>query len=64
MFGGGGLVEFRAALLASKGFAVFALSYFGYDDLPNSVSDLDVDYFLVSLYILKLICIVAILLML
>ncbi|XP_046326932.2 acyl-coenzyme A thioesterase 1-like isoform X3 [Haliotis rufescens] len=47
MFGStGGLVEFRAALLASRGFAAFALGYFGYDDLPKSLADLDMDYFL------------------
>ncbi|XP_046568714.1 acyl-coenzyme A amino acid N-acyltransferase 2-like isoform X2 [Haliotis rubra] len=47
MFGStGGLVEFRAALLASQGFASFALGYFGYDDLPKTLADLDLDYFL------------------
>ncbi|KAL5008828.1 hypothetical protein ScPMuIL_014409 [Solemya velum] len=30
----GGLVEFRAALLASRGFVVLALAYVGYKDLP------------------------------
>ena len=34
--GTGGLVEFKAALLASHGFAALALAYFGYDDLPPS----------------------------
>ena len=36
MFGGsGGLIEFRAALLASRGFAALALAYFNYKDLPD-----------------------------
>ncbi|XP_046559280.1 acyl-coenzyme A thioesterase 2, mitochondrial-like [Haliotis rubra] len=42
----GGLAEFRAALLASRGFASFALAYFRYDDLPTSIADIDFDYFL------------------
>ncbi|XP_048252121.1 acyl-coenzyme A thioesterase 2, mitochondrial-like [Haliotis rufescens] len=47
MFGcTGGLVEFRAALLASRGFASFALAYFKYDDLPFSLAGVDFDYFL------------------
>ncbi|XP_071093405.1 acyl-coenzyme A thioesterase 2, mitochondrial-like [Haliotis cracherodii] len=47
MFGStGGLVEFRAALLASRGFASFALAYFNYDDLPSSLADFDFDYLL------------------
>ncbi|XP_046562018.1 bile acid-CoA:amino acid N-acyltransferase-like [Haliotis rubra] len=47
MFGSaGGLTEFRAALLASKGFACFALAYLRYDDLPSSMADIDFDYFL------------------
>ena len=32
--GVGGLVEFKASLLASNGFAALALAYFAYDDLP------------------------------
>ena len=32
----GGLVEFKASLLASHGFAALALAYVGYDDLPSS----------------------------
>ncbi|XP_067680470.1 bile acid-CoA:amino acid N-acyltransferase-like isoform X3 [Haliotis asinina] len=47
MFGStGGLVETRAALLASHGFAALALGYMGYDDLPKDLNDLDLDYFL------------------
>ena len=36
--GTGGLVEFKASLLASHGFAALAVAYYGYDDLPSSVS--------------------------
>ncbi|KAM5152462.1 acyl-coenzyme A amino acid N-acyltransferase 1-like [Mantella aurantiaca] len=43
--GGGGLAEYRASLLASRGFVVFALAYFGYEDLPRSFEKLDLEYF-------------------
>ncbi|XP_066285303.1 acyl-coenzyme A amino acid N-acyltransferase 1-like [Branchiostoma lanceolatum] len=46
MFGStGGLAEYRAALLASRGFAVLALAFFAYDDLPEDMADIDLDYF-------------------
>ncbi|NXC36507.1 ACNT2 acyltransferase, partial [Campylorhamphus procurvoides] len=46
LFGGaGGLIEFRAGLLASRGFAVLALAYFAYDDLPKVLAKLDLEYF-------------------
>ena len=46
MFGStGGIVEFRAALLASRGFAVLALPFFLYEDLPKSTWDIDFEYF-------------------
>ncbi|XP_066488169.1 acyl-coenzyme A amino acid N-acyltransferase 2-like [Tiliqua scincoides] len=46
MFGGsGGLIEFRAGLLASKGFAVLALAFFAYDDLPQFLTEIDLEYF-------------------
>lgn len=46
MFGGiGGLVEFRSGLLASRGFASLALPYFGYDDLPRVLNEVDLEYF-------------------
>uniref|UniRef100_A0A0K8RXN1 Bile acid-CoA:amino acid N-acyltransferase-like n=1 Tax=Crotalus horridus TaxID=35024 RepID=A0A0K8RXN1_CROHD len=46
LFGGaGGLIEFRAGLLASKGFAVLALAYFAYDDLPQTLEVVDLEYF-------------------
>ncbi|XP_052041402.1 acyl-coenzyme A thioesterase 5 [Apodemus sylvaticus] len=46
LFGiGGGLLEYRASLLAGKGFAVMALAYFKYDDLPKDVDILHLEYF-------------------
>ncbi|XP_031967731.1 acyl-coenzyme A amino acid N-acyltransferase 2-like isoform X1 [Corvus moneduloides] len=46
LFGGaGGLIEFRAGLLASRGFAVLALAFFAYDDLPRVLAQLDLEYF-------------------
>ncbi|GAB5573009.1 acyl-coenzyme A thioesterase 6-like [Prionailurus iriomotensis] len=45
MFGDGGLNESRASLLACRGFATLALPYFGYEDLPPIMKDLNLDYF-------------------
>lgn len=46
LFGGiGGLVEFRASLLAAHGFAVLALAYFAYEDLPKLLKEVDLEYF-------------------
>ncbi|XP_076996453.1 acyl-coenzyme A amino acid N-acyltransferase 2-like isoform X2 [Tamandua tetradactyla] len=46
LFGGiGGLVEFRASLLAARGFAVLALAYFAYEDLPGQLLEVDLEYF-------------------
>ncbi|XP_048208409.1 acyl-coenzyme A amino acid N-acyltransferase 2-like [Perognathus longimembris pacificus] len=46
LFGGlGGLVEFRASLLAVRGFAVLALAYFAYEDLPDKLLEVDLEYF-------------------
>ncbi|EDO34825.1 predicted protein [Nematostella vectensis] len=46
MFGtAGGLIEFKAALLASHGFLAFALAYFDYDDLPKVVTEIKLEYF-------------------
>uniref|UniRef100_A0A914XUK4 Uncharacterized protein n=1 Tax=Plectus sambesii TaxID=2011161 RepID=A0A914XUK4_9BILA len=42
---GGGLMEHRGALLASKGFAVLSLAYFAYKDLPNTMDQIDLNYF-------------------
>ncbi|XP_047720150.1 bile acid-CoA:amino acid N-acyltransferase-like isoform X2 [Prionailurus viverrinus] len=45
MFGDGGLNESRASLLACRGFATLALPFFGYEDLPPIMKDLNLDYF-------------------
>ncbi|PKK16905.1 acyl-coenzyme A amino acid N-acyltransferase 1 [Columba livia] len=46
LFGGaGGLIEFRAGLLATRGFAVLALAFFAYKDLPHTLAQLDMEYF-------------------
>ena len=47
MFGGhGGLLEYRAALLASHGFVVLALAFYAYKDLPDSLWNLEFEYFI------------------
>ena len=46
----GGILEFRSALLASRGFASLSLPYFRYEDLPDTMFDIDFDYFMVSMY--------------
>ena len=47
MFGiQGGLIEARAAILASHGFVTFALAYFGYKDLPKTPINIDLEYFI------------------
>uniref|UniRef100_A0A2K5HY27 BAAT/Acyl-CoA thioester hydrolase C-terminal domain-containing protein n=1 Tax=Colobus angolensis palliatus TaxID=336983 RepID=A0A2K5HY27_COLAP len=46
MFGtGGGLLEYRASLLAGKGFAVMALAFYNYEDLPKTMDILHLEYF-------------------
>ncbi|XP_076407156.1 acyl-coenzyme A thioesterase 2, mitochondrial-like isoform X2 [Peromyscus maniculatus bairdii] len=46
LFGvGGGLLEYRASLLAGKGFAVMALAYYNYDDLPKGMETMRIEYF-------------------
>ncbi|MED6269382.1 hypothetical protein CHARACLAT_032526 [Characodon lateralis] len=32
---GGGLIEYRSSLLASRGYVSFSLAYFGHKDLPS-----------------------------
>ncbi|XP_074649996.1 bile acid-CoA:amino acid N-acyltransferase-like [Tubulanus polymorphus] len=41
----GGIMEHRAALLASHGFATLALAYFAYEDLPKNLHEIHMDYF-------------------
>lgn len=46
LFGsGGGLCEYRASLLAGHGFAVLALAYFRFEDLPEYLNELHLEYF-------------------
>ncbi|XP_038077227.1 bile acid-CoA:amino acid N-acyltransferase-like [Patiria miniata] len=46
MFGtAGGLMEFRAALLASRGYASYALPIFAYEDLSETMLNVDFEYF-------------------
>uniref|UniRef100_A0A663MRL3 Acyl-CoA thioesterase 1 n=2 Tax=Athene cunicularia TaxID=194338 RepID=A0A663MRL3_ATHCN len=42
---GGGLPEYRACLLANHGFAVLALAFYSYDDLPKDMNELHLEYF-------------------
>jgi pimeloyl-ACP methyl ester carboxylesterase len=52
---GGGLggVTSAAALLASHGFAVLALAYFRYDDLPADLAEIPLEYFFEAIEWLK-----------
>ena len=47
---GGGLNEYRSALLASKGIASLSLAYFGHKDIPGPLNKINVgdDYFRVK----------------
>ncbi|XP_012596925.2 acyl-coenzyme A thioesterase 6 isoform X1 [Microcebus murinus] len=46
LFGsGGGLCEYRASLLAGHGFAVLALAYFRFEDLPEYLNETHLEYF-------------------
>ncbi|PIO12521.1 hypothetical protein AB205_0060840, partial [Aquarana catesbeiana] len=42
---GGGLLEYKASLLASRGFATMALAYYNYEDLPKQMKDFRLEYF-------------------
>lgn len=42
---GGGLVEYRASLLASRGFATLALAYMSFEDIPAMPEILELSYF-------------------
>jgi dienelactone hydrolase len=41
----GGLLEGRAAILASHGYAAFALAYFGAESLPSNLTEIPLEYF-------------------
>lgn len=41
----GGLIEFKASLLASRGFAALALAYFAFEDLPIVPTEMELEYF-------------------
>ncbi len=49
----GGLGENKAQLLASHGFAVLALGYFGVEGLPTNLQDIPLEYFETALAWLK-----------
>ncbi|XP_055989967.1 peroxisomal succinyl-coenzyme A thioesterase-like [Sorex fumeus] len=42
---GGGILEYRASLLASHGFATLALAYYEFEDLPENFDTINLDYF-------------------
>ncbi|XP_034498893.1 LOW QUALITY PROTEIN: peroxisomal succinyl-coenzyme A thioesterase [Ailuropoda melanoleuca] len=42
---GGGLLEYRASLLAGHGFATLALAYYDFEDLPKEINSIHLDYF-------------------
>jgi len=42
---GGGLVEYRASLLASRGFVTLAVAYMAFEDLPAMPEILELSYF-------------------
>jgi dienelactone hydrolase len=42
---GGGLPGLTAGLIASHGFMTLALAYFGYEDLPEALNDIPLEYF-------------------
>ncbi|XP_043929948.1 acyl-coenzyme A thioesterase 1-like [Protopterus annectens] len=49
----GGLIEYRASLLASHGFATLALAYFGFEDLPSTLEGFHLEYFEEAAYYLQ-----------
>ncbi|KAG8429648.1 hypothetical protein GDO86_016187 [Hymenochirus boettgeri] len=42
---GGGLLDYKACLLANKGFVTLALAYYGYEDLPKHMKEFHLEYF-------------------
>ncbi|XP_031178736.1 bile acid-CoA:amino acid N-acyltransferase-like [Sander lucioperca] len=55
---GGGLVEYRSALLASRGYASLSLAYIGHKDLPGSPTRINVgdSYFESAFHLLQAHC--------
>lgn len=49
--GGGGLIEYRAAIFASHGYAAFALEYFGPGELATA--EMEINYFETAFNIIK-----------
>lgn len=49
--GGGGLIEYRAAILASHGYAAFALEYFGPGEMETA--EMEINYFETAFNIVK-----------
>jgi fermentation-respiration switch protein FrsA (DUF1100 family) len=43
--GGGGIDEYRGAILASHGYAALSLGYFGMDGLPRGLVNIPLEYF-------------------
>ena len=51
MFGtAGGNVEYRAAMLASRGFITYTLPYFNYEDLPKNFTEISYEYLKVKFF--------------
>ncbi|XP_074146172.1 acyl-coenzyme A thioesterase 1-like [Sminthopsis crassicaudata] len=50
---GGGLFEYKASLLAGHGFAVLALAYYGFEDLPKTMKEFHLEYFEEAVQYLK-----------
>ncbi|KAK9409763.1 acyl-coenzyme A thioesterase 1-like [Crotalus adamanteus] len=42
---GGGIPESSACLMANHGFAILALAYYGYEDLPKDMKEFHLEYF-------------------
>lgn len=42
---GGGLLEYRASLLAGHGFATLALAYYNFEDLAKEIDSIHLEYF-------------------
>ena len=51
---GGGNLDYRAALLASRGFVSYSLPFFAYEDLPTTLDNIQLEYFEVKYFIILL----------